>query len=96
MFIKTIAVGPLLEVWSCVTGGTTVAMPLDCCHDGAASLAVNLATCEGLALRARRAIGVRMLILGGWCSGSKVRSAENSNEYCNWEYWEWKRWQEER
>lgn len=44
MFINTIAVGPFLLVLSWVTGGTTVAMVLDCLHGDAASLVARLAT----------------------------------------------------
>lgn len=69
MFINTMAVGPLLPVESCVTGGTGVANVLDCkaaglCHDaGAGSGPVYLEIAAADARLVSRAAGFRNAIV---------------------------------
>lgn len=63
MFIKTIAVGPLEPVLSCVTGGTTVAMHLDCGHSGLACRAAVVDRRPRAARFESAAPGVRKLMV---------------------------------
>jgi hypothetical protein len=82
MFKKTIAVGPLEPVASCVTGGTAVANPFRCCLLNPEEMrAAGRSNCCGRAKERRRAIPkLSPAVVGSDFRRRRLERRKSSNE----------------